>query len=58
MRQEIFIFVKEEEHESVENFGGAEFLIKLAYLSNVVDKLNSLNLQSKDIHILNLTEKI
>jgi hypothetical protein len=61
LRQEIFIFfVKEEGYKDAEYFADAEFLIRVAYLCDIFEKLNSLNvsLQGKNMHLLKSTEKI
>ena len=44
LRQEIFIFLTEEGYKDAEYFADADFLIKLAYLCDIFEKLNSLNL--------------
>lgn len=60
LRQEIYIFLKEEEHKYTEQFVNEEFLIKLAYLCDIFDKLNALNLslQGSNINFLKSMEKI
>jgi hypothetical protein len=53
-RQEIFIFLKEEGNKDAEYFADADFLTKVAYLCDIFEKLNSLNvsLQGKNMHLL------
>jgi hypothetical protein len=43
LRQEIFIFPKEKGYKDAEYFADVDFLIKLAYLCDIFEKLNSLN---------------
>lgn len=59
LRQEIYVLLKEEGHKNGNEFSDQVFLIKLAYLCDVFDKLNALNisLQGKDMHLLKLMEK-
>ncbi|KAL4126012.1 hypothetical protein QTP88_010244 [Uroleucon formosanum] len=54
LREEIYVFIKEEGHKHASEFSNKEFLIKLAYLCDIFDKLNSLNtsLQGKNMHLL------
>ncbi|KAL4084160.1 hypothetical protein QTP88_027993 [Uroleucon formosanum] len=51
---------KKEGHKHASEFSNKEFLIKLAYLCDIFDKLNSLNtsLQGKNMHLLKSMEKI
>lgn len=60
LREEIYVFIKEEGHKHASEFSNKEFLIKLAYLCDIFDKLNSLNtsLQGKNMHLLKSMEKI
>ncbi|XP_067131393.1 zinc finger BED domain-containing protein 5-like [Centruroides vittatus] len=60
LRQEIYAFLEEEKHEYAKHFVETDFLIKLAYLCDIFEKLNSLNLslQGRNMHILKQTEKI
>lgn len=60
LRQEIFIFLEEEGHKDAENFQNADFLVKMAYLCDIFEKLNSLNLtlQGKNMHILKSQERV
>jgi hypothetical protein len=44
LRQEIYIFLKEEEHKYTKHFVNGEFLVKLAYLCDIFEKLSALNL--------------
>jgi hypothetical protein len=43
LRQDIFIFLKEEGYKDAEYFTDADFLIKVAYLCDIFEKLNSLS---------------
>ena len=60
LRNEIFIFLKEENHALATTFENEVFLTHLAYLCNIFAKLNQLNilLQGKDTHLLQLRNKI
>lgn len=60
LQQEIYTFLEEEKHEYAKHFVETDFLIKLAYLCDIFEKLNALNLslQGRNMHILKLTEKI
>ncbi|XP_075455233.1 protein FAM200A-like [Ascaphus truei] len=60
LRQEIYIFLEEEKHEYANHFVETEFLVQLAYLCDIFDKLNALNLslQGGNMHILTLAGKI
>ncbi|KAL4126654.1 hypothetical protein QTP88_010863 [Uroleucon formosanum] len=60
LREEIYVFIKEEGHKHASEFSNKEFLIKLVYLCDIFDKLNSLNtsLQGKNMHLLKSMEKI
>ena len=60
LRNEIFIFLKEENHSLVITFEDEVFLTHLAYLCNIFAKLNQLNisLQGKGTHLLPLNDKI
>jgi len=60
LRNEVFIFLKEENHALATTFGDEVFLTQLAYLYNIFAKLNHLNisLQGKDTHLLQLHDKI
>lgn len=60
LREEIYVFIKEEGHKHASEFSNKEFLIKLAYLCDIFDKLNELNtsLQGKNMHLLKSMEKI
>lgn len=44
LRQEIYIFLKEEGHKNANDFADADFLMKLEHLRNIFDELNALNL--------------
>ena len=60
LRNEIFIFLKEENHALAITFENEVFLTHLAYLYDIFAKPNQLNilLQGKDTHILQLHDKI
>ena len=60
LRNEISIFLKEENHALASVFEDEIFLTQLAYLCDIFEKLNRLNLslQEKDIHLLQLHGKI
>jgi hypothetical protein len=57
--QEIQIFLKEDEHKYTEHYVNEEFLVKLAYLCDIFEKLNALNLslQGINMHPLKSMEK-
>ncbi|XP_075042389.1 SCAN domain-containing protein 3-like [Mixophyes fleayi] len=60
LRQELYSYLEEEVHECANYFLDTDFLCKLAYLCDLFDKLNSLNLslQGSNTHILKLSEKV
>ena len=60
LRQEIYIFLKEEDHKYTENFVNEDFLVELAYLCDIFEKMNALNLslQGSNMHLLKSIEKI
>ncbi|KAM3838159.1 zinc finger BED domain-containing protein 5-like [Diretmus argenteus] len=62
LREEIRVFLEEEERmdEFAGKFADEEFLMKLAYLSDIFGKLNELNLklQGRDTHLPHLADKI
>ena len=60
LRNEIFVFLKEENHALAITFEDEFFLTHLAYLCDIFAKLNQLNfsLQGKDTHLLQLHDKI
>ena len=59
LRNEIFIFLNEENHALAITFENKVFLTQLAYLCDIFAKLNQLNisLQGKDTHVLQLHDK-
>ncbi|KAL4107816.1 hypothetical protein QTP88_018103 [Uroleucon formosanum] len=59
-RQELYSYLNGEGYNNSEIFVDSDFVIKLAHLCNIFEKLNSLNisLQGKEIHILQLYDKI
>lgn len=59
-RHDIYIFFKEEGHKNVNEFSDKMFLIKLAYLCDIFEKLNALStsLQRNNTHILKSMEKM
>ncbi|TKS64936.1 Zinc finger BED domain-containing protein 5 [Collichthys lucidus] len=60
LRDEIRIFLEEEKNELAHTFNNNKFLMKLAYLSDMFQKLNELNLQMQgsDTHLPHLADKI
>ncbi|XP_063813110.1 SCAN domain-containing protein 3-like [Pseudophryne corroboree] len=60
LHQELYSFLVEEKHECANNCLDTVFLSKLAYLCDIFDKLNALNLslQGNNTHILKLSEKV
>ncbi|KAE8287193.1 Zinc finger BED domain-containing protein 5 Transposon-derived Buster1 transposase-like protein [Larimichthys crocea] len=60
LRDEICIFLEEEENELAHKFNNNKFLMKLAYLSDMFQKLNELNLQMQgsNTHLPHLADKI
>jgi hypothetical protein len=60
LRQELYSYLNEEGYNYSEMFVDSDFVIKLAYLCDIFEKLNSLNisLQGKETHFLQLYDKI
>ncbi|XP_059372832.1 zinc finger BED domain-containing protein 5-like [Carassius carassius] len=60
LRDEIRIFLEEEENKLAHKFNNNKFLMKLAYLSDMFQKLNELNLQMQgsNTHLPHLADKI
>ncbi|CAK1595799.1 unnamed protein product [Parnassius mnemosyne] len=60
LRNEFYIYLQTESHNDAQNFINLEFIIKLAYLCDIFQKLNDLNksLQGNNTHILQLADKI
>ena len=60
LRSKIIIFLKEEKHSLVTAFEDEVFLSKLAYLCDIFQKLNQLNiiLQERNTHILQLYDQL
>lgn len=59
LRQEIYAFLEEEKHEYAKHFVETDFLIQLAYLCDISEKVNAnLSLQKSNMHILKQTEEI
>ena len=60
LRSEIILFLKEKKHSLIITFEDGVFQFKLAYLCDIFEKLNQLNilLQGKDTHILQLYDKL
>lgn len=58
--RKIYVFLKEGWHKNVKEFSDQGFLIKLAYLCDIFDKLNALSiyLQAKNMHLLKFMEEI
>jgi hypothetical protein len=60
LRQELYSYSNGEGYNNSEMFVDSDFVIKLAYLCDIFEKFNSLNisLQGKETHILQLYDKI
>lgn len=60
LRNEFYTYLQTEAHNDAYNFINTDFLIKLAYLCDIFQKLNELNksLQGNNTHILQLADKI
>lgn len=60
LRNEFYTYLQRESHEDAQNFNNTDFIIKLAYLCDIFNKLNDLNksLQGNNTHILQLADKI
>jgi hypothetical protein len=60
LRQEIYIFLKEEQHKYTEQFVNEDILVKLAHLCDISEKLNALNLplQGSSMHLFKSMENI
>jgi len=60
LRQELYTYLSEEGHNDFNKFIDSDFVIKLAYLCDIFEKLNILNtsLQGKETHILQLYDKV
>lgn len=60
LHEEIRTFLQQERHENAKYFTEPDFLLKLAYLCDIFEKLNNLNLslQGNNTHILKLSERI
>ncbi|KMQ87159.1 scan domain-containing protein 3-like protein [Lasius niger] len=60
LRNEIAIFLEEENREEAENFRNDLFIMKLSYLVDIFEKSNILNLQfqGKNTHILQMNDKV
>lgn len=60
LRHEVFSFLLDEQHPHSASFCDTSFLLKLAYMADIFEKLNILNmsLQKKDANILQWTEKV
>ena len=60
LKSEIIIFLKKEKPSFVTTFENGVFHSKLAYLCDIFEKLNQLNmsLQGRDTHILQLYDKL
>lgn len=60
LRNEFYMYLHTESHNDAQNFINSEFIIKLAYLCDIFNKLNDLNksLQGNNTHILQLADKI
>ena len=60
LRNELHCYLVEEKHSSSGKFVDDDFVLKLAYLCDIFEQLNSLNmpLQSIETHVLQLSEKV
>ena len=60
LHEELSTFLQQECHEYAKYFTETDFLLKLAYLCDLFEKLNSLNmfLQGNNMHIIKLLERI
>lgn len=60
LRNELHCYLVQEKHLSSEKFVDSDFVCKLAYLCDIFEKLNSLNvsLQGNETNILQLSDKI
>ncbi|CAK1599033.1 unnamed protein product [Parnassius mnemosyne] len=60
LRNEFYTYLQTESHNDAQNFINTEFIIKLAYLCDIFQKLIDLNksLQGNNTHILQLADKI
>jgi hypothetical protein len=60
LKSEIAVFLKEEGHKRSAEFCDKLFLMKLSYLVDIFEKLNTLNLQlqGKNLNVFDLSEKI
>jgi hypothetical protein len=60
LRQELYTYLSEEGQNDFNKFIDSDFVIKLAYLCDIIEKLNILNtsLQGKETHILQLYDKV
>ena len=60
LHEELSTFLQQEWHECAKYFTETDFLLKLAYLCGIFEKLNNLNmsLQGNNMHIIKLLERI
>jgi hypothetical protein len=60
MREEVYQYVTELSHGSAYMFSNSDFIMNLAYLSDIFEKLNAFNssLQGSDCNILQLSDKL
>lgn len=60
LREEIAIFLEEENRPEAKNFRDGLFVMKLSYLVDIFEKLNNLNLQLQgaNIHMLDTSDKV
>ena len=60
LREELFQYLTKENHPSAPMFSDTDFLLKLAYLTDIFEKLNILNssLQGVDCNIIQHNEKL
>ncbi|XP_035207173.1 zinc finger BED domain-containing protein 5-like [Stegodyphus dumicola] len=60
LREEIAVFLEEENRPEAENFRDTLFVMKLSYMVDIFEKLNNLNLQLQgaNTHILDTSDKV
>lgn len=60
LREEIAVFLEEENRPEAENFRDSLFVMKLSYMVDIFEKLNNLNLQLQgaNTHILDTSDKV
>lgn len=60
LRHEVFALLLDEKHQNSKFFADSVFLLRLAYMADIFEKINVLNksLQKKDANLLQWTEKV